>query len=93
MNSMFDLEGLLTPQKVVCTYHADAGQKKPHPHLFETTLRRLQATKEESIYVDDVKKYADAAEKFGIKGVHVDITNPDFQERCIEDLRRLSVVV
>lgn len=93
MNEMFDLEVLLGKERVVCTYHKDAGQKKPHPALFETALRRLQATKEESIYVDDLKKYTDAAEKLGIKGVHVDITQPEFQEKCIEDLRRLGVVV
>ena len=86
MNSMFDLEALLGKDHVVCTYHPDAGQKKPHPALFEATLRRLRATAPECIYVDDVQKYADAAEKLGIKGVHVDITQQDFQEKCIEDL-------
>ncbi len=93
MNSMFDLETLLGKDRVVCTYHPDAGQKKPHPQLFETALRRLQATAAESVYVDDIKKYTDTAEKLGIKGVHVDLTNPDFQKKCIEDLTKLGIAV
>jgi len=89
MKRLYNLEEALGKEVVVCTFHPDAGEKKPHPKLFEVSLRRLDSKKEETVYVDDVKKYVDAAIAYGMKGLHCDSTRPNFQERCIEDLVNL----
>ena len=89
MKRLYNLEEALGKEVVVCTFHTDAGEKKPHPKLFEVSLRKLGSKKEETVYVDNVKKYIDAAVAYGLLGVHCDNSRPDFQERCIEDLARL----
>lgn len=89
MNSMFDLEALLGRDKIMCTFHKDAGYKKPSSELFDAALRRIDARKEEIVYVDDVKKYTDAAREYGMgDAIYVDLTKPDFQRRCIAALQQ-----
>ncbi|MEK6862111.1 MAG: HAD hydrolase-like protein [Nanoarchaeota archaeon] len=86
MKRLYNLEEALGKEVVVCTFHPDAGEKKPHPRLFDISLRKLSTLKEETVYVDDVKKYVDAAISFGMLGLHCDNSRPDFQERCMENL-------
>ncbi len=91
MNSMFDLESLLGRKNIVCTYHPDAGAKKPTNELFDATFKRVGWQKEETAYVDDVERYVKAAKAYGCgDGVHVDLAKPDFQHRCISDLEALG---
>lgn len=89
MKRLYNLEGALGKDVVVCTFYPDAGEKKPHPKLFDVSLRRLGSKKEETVYVDDVKKYVDAAIAYGLQGLHCDNSRSDFQQRCIEDLVNL----
>jgi len=93
MRRIFDLESLLGRERIVCTFDLDAGEKKPHPKLFDLALRRTGGIKDrtKTAYLDDVLKYATAADNYGIKGIHVDNTKPDFQERCIEDAIRFGI--
>lgn len=91
MKRMLDLEKMLGKEKIICTYHADARAKKPTPELFDAALQRMGKQKGEVVYVDDVKKYTDAALKYGFGAVvHVDIEKSDFQERCIQTLEGLG---
>lgn len=91
MNSIFNLEELLGKENIVCTFHKDAGHKKPSPELFNTAIRRLGVDKRTCVYVDDIKKYVEKALEYGFgAGVHVDNTKPDFQERCIREIQALG---
>lgn len=91
MNHMLNLEKLLGKKNIVCTYHPDARAKKPTPELFDTALQRMGRQKEEVVYVDDVKKYTDAALNYGFgAAVHVDIEKSDFQQQCIHALEELG---
>ena len=89
MNSIFDLEELLGKNNVMCTFHRDAGYKKPAPQLFDAALRRLECTKEETVYVDDVEKYVKAAQEYGMgDALHVDNAQENFQRKCIISLQQ-----
>lgn len=91
MRRMLDLESLLEKENIICTYHADARRKKPATELFDAALRRIEKKKEEVVYVDDVKKYTDAALKYGFgAAVHVNPEESDFQQRCIRALEELG---
>ncbi len=82
-----NIEGLISPQHSVCTYHQGAHEKKPHPKLFDIVLQKLNSTKGESGYVDDVLKYVTAAQTYGLSGgFHVDLKQPDHVARCIEEV-------
>ena len=91
MNTLFDLETLLGQENIVCTYHSGVGVKKGKPQLFDIVLGRIKKSKEEVVYVDDVKKYVDSAAEYGFGAtVHVDIEQRDFQEKCIRKLQKLG---
>lgn len=92
MNSLFDLETVLGKETIVCTYHPGVGVKKGEPRLFDIALERLKMKKEETVYVDDVKKYVDAAQQYGFGAVvHVELQRREsFQEECIRELERLG---
>ena len=91
MNRTLDLETLLGRKNIICTYHPDAGANKPEPKLFDAALERLGKQKAEVVYVDDLKKYTDAALQYGFgAAIHVDNNQKDFQERCILSLNELG---
>ncbi|HLD12124.1 MAG TPA: HAD-IA family hydrolase [Candidatus Nanoarchaeia archaeon] len=82
------LEDFLTRKRIVTSY--DIGHKKPAPELFAAACAALGLPKEECIYVDDIKKYTDAALAWGMgAAVHVDITRTDFVELCINGIKSL----
>lgn len=89
MKRLYNLEEALGKKVVICTFHSDAAEKKPHPKLFDVSLRKLDTPKDRTVYVDDVKKYIDAAIAYGLLAIYCDDSKPDFQQRCIEDLVRL----
>lgn len=91
IKSLFDLESLLGRDKIVLTCDRGIGVKKPHKKLFTTGLVRLGTLPEETVYADDVRKYVDAAIAYGLVGVHVDNSKPDFQERVVAELNELGL--
>ncbi|MDO8555671.1 MAG: HAD-IA family hydrolase [Nanoarchaeota archaeon] len=86
-----DLQTLLGDDRMVTTYKVH--DKKPSKRLFRAACAVLGLEKELCVYIDDVKKYTDAAKKFGLQAVHVDITKPDFINRCLDDLVALGINV
>ncbi|MBS3144268.1 HAD hydrolase-like protein [Candidatus Woesearchaeota archaeon] len=84
------LEETVGRARFVTTYNV--GAKKPDRRLFEAATCVLQTPLNQCAYVDDIQKYIDASLKYGIgAAIHVDITQPDFQERCIADLKKLGI--
>ncbi|MGM0375182.1 MAG: HAD family hydrolase [Bacteroidota bacterium] len=47
------------------------GMRKPQPELYEKVIRENGLVPSETLFADDLKENLDAAEKFGIKTLHV----------------------
>lgn len=83
------LQDLLGQQRIVTSY--GVGHKKPSPELFVAACNALGLPKEKCVYVDDIKKYTNAALEWGMgAAVHVDIAKSYFVEQCIDDLANLG---
>jgi len=54
----------------VITVSAIERTAKPDPEIFEITLSRLNINAEEAIFIDDMIKNTESAEKLGIKAIH-----------------------
>lgn len=52
---------------VVCS--GDEGVVKPDPAIFELTLRRLDVTPEEAVFIDDYSGHVEAARALGLHGI------------------------
>lgn len=50
-------------------YSCRVGASKPNPLIYKEALRACRVRSEETIYIDDVAAYAEAAERLGMKGV------------------------
>lgn len=53
--------------KMTCS--CDVGFRKPEREIYELALKRLGVRPEESIFVDDIKKYVEKAGKIGINSI------------------------
>lgn len=53
----------------VRTYSCTAKASKPDPVIFRSALKALKAAAEETVYVDDVPKYVEAAARLGMRGI------------------------
>ena len=84
----FDLEKILSKRNIVLTFDKDVGANKPSKELWDATLARLGKEKSDWLYIDDIEKYVTASQALGIKSVHVDITQPNFQEKCVTDVAK-----
>jgi putative hydrolase of the HAD superfamily len=52
------------------TYSCSVGSSKPSPLIFRDALRALRSKAEQSVFIDDVEAYVDAARSLGIHGIH-----------------------
>jgi glucose-1-phosphatase len=50
-------------------YSCSIGASKPNPLIYREALSASKLRAEEAVYVDDVRAYAEAAEKLGMKGI------------------------
>jgi glucose-1-phosphatase len=56
--------------KAVRTYSCSIGASKPDPLIFREALRACRVRAEETVYVDDILAYVEAARRLGFIGVH-----------------------
>jgi glucose-1-phosphatase len=56
--------------KAVRTYSCSIGASKPDPLVFREALRACRVRAEETVYVDDILAYVEAARRLGFTGVH-----------------------
>ena len=56
--------------KAVRTYSCSIGASKPDPLIFRQALRACRVRAEETVYVDDILAYVEAARRLGFTGVH-----------------------
>jgi len=52
------------------TYSCAVGSSKPSPLIFRDALKALRSKAEESVFIDDIEAYVEAARRLGMKGVH-----------------------
>jgi glucose-1-phosphatase len=68
------------------TYSCVVGSSKPNPHIFREALKACRAKSEESVYIDDIPAYVDAARRLGMTGIHFQSS-----EQLSRDLRAAGV--
>ncbi|MBN1449240.1 MAG: HAD family phosphatase [Bacteroidetes bacterium] len=51
-----------------CVFSCEFGKTKPSPEIFREALRRAGTQPEETLYIDDIASYADAAGALGMHG-------------------------
>ena len=56
--------------KAVRTYSCSIGASKPDPLIFREALRACRVRAEETVYVDDILAYVEAARRLGFTAVH-----------------------
>ncbi len=61
------------------TYSCSVGASKPDPVIFQGALRACRAKAEESVYIDDIGAYVEAARRLGMHGI---------QFQSVEQLRQ-----
>lgn len=54
-----------------CYYSNEIGFRKPDPEAFRAVLRDAAIGPEETLFVDDLKDNTDAAQKLGMKTLHI----------------------
>jgi glucose-1-phosphatase len=72
--------------KAVRTYSCSIGASKPNPLIYREALRACKAKAEETVYIDDIPAYVEAARRLGLCGIH--FQSP---EKLHKDLTFLNV--
>ena len=63
-------------------------EMKPGKKIFMDALRKLKVRPEECIYIDDIKEFAEVANKIGMHGIHY-----TSHKKLIDSLRKLNVKI
>jgi putative hydrolase of the HAD superfamily len=61
---------------------------KPDKKIFFDILKKLKTKPENAVYIDDIKKYSDAASKIGMHGI-----NYVGYEKLIKELKKLDIKI
>jgi putative hydrolase of the HAD superfamily len=80
------LDAVLDAKVLSC----EVGWVKPDPRIFHESLRRLGASPEESVFVDDQPAFLDAAAALGIATFHILRPEPDGPARATSGHRTIS---
>lgn len=51
------------------TYSCSVGASKPDPVIFQAALKACRAKAEETVYIDDIEAYVEAAQRLGMRGI------------------------
>jgi len=54
----------------VRTYSCSVGASKPEPLIYRQALRACKVRAEETVYIDDILAYVEAARRLGFTGIH-----------------------
>ena len=52
------------------TYSCVVGASKPNPLIFSHALRAVKSRAEETVFIDDIEGYVEAARRLGLTGIH-----------------------
>lgn len=66
------------------TYSCSIGASKPDPLIYREALRACKAKAEETVYIDDIPAFAEAAERLGMHGIR--FRSPEQLHRDLESL-------
>ena len=70
------------------TYSCAIGASKPNPVIFHEALRACKANAAETVYIDDIPAFVEAARRLGIHGVWF-----QSREQLTQDLKAMGIVV
>ncbi len=68
MESTFEFFRYFPP--AVRTYSCVVGASKPNPLIYREALKACKAKAEETVYIDDIPAFVDAARRLGLRGIH-----------------------
>ena len=51
------------------TYSCVVGASKPDPMIYQAALKACRSKAEETVYIDDIEAYAEAARRLGMRGI------------------------
>ncbi|HEY4980262.1 MAG TPA: HAD family phosphatase [Candidatus Acidoferrum sp.] len=54
----------------VRTYSCAVGASKPNPLIYREALQACKARAEETVYIDDIPAFVEAARRLGLQGIH-----------------------
>jgi putative hydrolase of the HAD superfamily len=52
------------------TYSCEIGVSKPNPLIYRKALKACRARAQETVYIDDIREYVEAARRLGLSGIH-----------------------
>lgn len=70
------------------TYSCSVGASKPDPLIFREALKACRAKAEETVYIDDIAEYAEAARRLGMQGIQF-----RSREQLLEEFAALDIAV
>ena len=68
LDDMFEPWQVALFDEIVLSY--ELGVVKPDPVMYETAAQRLGVLPEEAVFVDDIRRFVEAAKQYGMHGVH-----------------------
>ena len=54
---------------VTRTYSCSVGASKPDPVIYQSALKACRAKADETVYIDDIEAYVEAARRLGMRGI------------------------
>jgi glucose-1-phosphatase len=68
------------------TYSCSVGASKPDPLIYQAALKACKVRAQETVYIDDILAYVEAARRLGMSGIH--FQSP---EQLLRNLRALGI--
>ena len=84
LESTYDFFRFFPPAKR--TYSCSVGASKPDPVIYQAALKACKVRAQETVYIDDILAYVEAARRLGMSGIH--FHSP---EQLRRDLRALGI--
>lgn len=67
-------------------YSCVVGSSKPNPHIYRAALQALKVRAEETLFIDDIPAYVEAARRLGLSGIQFQSA-----EQLAADLKSIGV--
>lgn len=48
----------------------EVGARKPHEKIYDAVFEKTDMARDETLYIDDIKAYVEAAKRYGLQGLH-----------------------
>jgi HAD superfamily hydrolase (TIGR01509 family) len=48
----------------------EVGARKPKEKIYDAVFEKTDIARDETLYIDDIKAYVEAAKRYGLQGLH-----------------------